>query len=132
LKGKRDRLILSLLVGCGLRRAEIAALDIALVQQRDGRWVLPDLVGKGGRIRTVPIPAWVKCAIDAWTEAAGLKDGKLIRAIRKSGKMWGDGVTAKVIWWVVLEYAEKVASVHKLAPHDLRRTCAKLCRRGGR
>jgi integrase len=55
LKGKRDRAILSILIGCGLRRSEAAGLDVADIQQRDGRWVIPDLLGKHGRIRTVPM-----------------------------------------------------------------------------
>jgi integrase len=130
LKGKRDRAILSLLIGCGLRRSEMAALDLADLQQREGRWVLPDLTGKGGRVRTVPVPAWVKRSLDLWIDAAGLQQGKLLRPINKSGKLSGAGITPKVIWWVVLAYAQK-ADLQKLAPHDLRRTCAKLCRASG-
>jgi integrase/recombinase XerD len=129
-KGQRDRALLGLLLGCGLRRGEIAALEIEQVQQRDGRWVLPDLRGKGGRVRTVPVPAWVKKLLDEWTAAAGLSSGKVFRAIDKAGRLWGQGITAKVIWWVVLQYA-KQAGIAKLAPHDLRRTCAKLCRAAG-
>lgn len=130
LKGKRDRALLALLLGCGLRRTELANLTFDHVQQRDGRWVLPDLVGKGGRVRTVPLPAWVKCALDVWTDAARLSDGTVFRAINKKGTMWGQGITAKVIWWVVRRYAKQVG-IPKLAPHDLRRTCAKLCRAAG-
>lgn len=130
LKGKRDRALLALLLGCGLRRAELANLTFDNIQQREGRWVLPDLVGKGGRIRTVPLPAWVKCAVDVWTEAAGLSEGSVFRAINKKGIIWGKGITPKVIWWMVLRYAKQVGSP-KLAPHDLRRTCAKLCRAAG-
>jgi site-specific recombinase XerC len=63
IKGKRDSAILALLLGCALRRQELASLDIEL---REGRWVLPDLCGKGGRVRTVAIPLWVKHGIDAW------------------------------------------------------------------
>jgi site-specific recombinase XerC len=70
LKGLRDRAILAVLLGCGLRRSEVAALTFAHIQQRDGRWCIVDLVGKHGRIRTTPMPNWVKVAIDAWTEAA--------------------------------------------------------------
>ncbi len=130
LKGKRDRAILALLVGCGLRREELAGLDFETIQQRDGRWVLPDLVGKGGRIRTVPLPAWVKGLVDLWSSSSGLTQGKIVRAINKKGQVWGQGITAKVIWWVVLRYAKQV-DIPKLAPHDLRRTCAKLCRAAG-
>jgi hypothetical protein len=45
-------------------------LNFEDVQQRDGRWVIVDLRGKHGRIRTVPVPAWVKQAIDIWSEAS--------------------------------------------------------------
>jgi integrase len=65
LKGKRDYVILALLVGCALRRNELAELDVETIQQRDGRWVLADLEGKGRRIRTVAVPIWVKKGIDA-------------------------------------------------------------------
>jgi site-specific recombinase XerD len=58
LKGKRDHVILALLVGCALRRNELAELDVETIQQREGRWVLADLEGKGRRIRTVAIPIW--------------------------------------------------------------------------
>ena len=61
-KGLRDRAIIALLRGCGLRRSEVAALTMSHVQQRDGRWGIVDLIGKHGRIRTVPMPAWVKVA----------------------------------------------------------------------
>jgi site-specific recombinase XerD len=50
LKGKRDYVILALLVGCALGRNELAELDVATIQQREGRWVLADLEGKGRRI----------------------------------------------------------------------------------
>jgi site-specific recombinase XerD len=66
-KGLRDRAILAVLLGCGLRRSEVAALTFAHLQQRDGRWCIVDLVGKHGRVRTAPMPTWVKVAIDAWT-----------------------------------------------------------------
>jgi hypothetical protein len=42
--------------GCALPQSELAALDSRHIQPRDGRWVFVDLVGKGNKIRTVPIP----------------------------------------------------------------------------
>jgi integrase len=50
-KGRRDRAILAVLLGCALRRGELAALCLEDIRQRDGRWVIADLAGKGGRPR---------------------------------------------------------------------------------
>jgi integrase len=130
LKGKRDRAMLALLIGCGLRRSEVVALTIEHLKQRDARWVILDLVGKGGRVRTVPVPGWVKLQLDRWADDAGIREGKLLRAVDKTGRVWGSGLTEKVVWWTVLEYARPLG-FKNLAPHDLRRTCAKLCRASG-
>lgn len=54
-------------LGCGLRRGEALGLTLESIEQREEHWVIADLVGKGGDIRTVPMPAWVKTAVDAWT-----------------------------------------------------------------
>src|SRR5262245_57868816 len=59
-KGLRDRAILALLLGCGLRRSEVASITFRHIQQRDSQWCIVDLVGKHGRVRTVPMPVWVK------------------------------------------------------------------------
>ncbi len=50
---------------------------------RENRWVIIDLLGKGGRIRTVAVPVWIKHGINAWQAAAGIEDGLLLRSIRK-------------------------------------------------
>jgi integrase len=130
LKGKRDRAMLAVLIGCGLRRAELTALTVDHIQQREARWVLIDLTGKGNRLRSIPVPGWVKASIDEWTKAAAIREGKIFRAIDKAGRLWGSGITEKVVWWTVLDYA-KPLGFENLAPHDLRRTCAKLCRASG-
>ena len=57
LMGLRDRAVLGLLIGCGLRRDELANLTFAHLQQREGRWVIVDIIGKGRRVRTVPVRA---------------------------------------------------------------------------
>ena len=56
LRGKRDYATLAILLGCGLRRAELTALRIEDLQQREEHWVIADLVGKGGHMRTIPVP----------------------------------------------------------------------------
>jgi integrase len=86
LRSKRNYAILALLIGCGLRRGELLALSAASIQLREDDWVIVDLHGKAGHIRTVPIPLWAKEALDRWTEASGIKDGCLFRAISKSGR----------------------------------------------
>ena len=129
-KGKRDRAIIAVLIGCGLRRSEVAALTVEHIQQRDGRWVIVDLAGQGGRVRTVPVPAWVKVCIDCWTLAAGITEGRLFRAVNKGGRIAHEGVTDKAIQQTVSAYAKRTG-LPGIAPHDLRRTCAKLCRAGG-
>lgn len=83
LKGVRDEAILAVLLGCGLRRSELAALTFEHVQQRDGGWADVDIVGKGNRVRTVPMPAWTKVLIDHWALLAGLADGCVFRALRR-------------------------------------------------
>ena len=130
LRGLRDRAILAVLLGCGLRRSEVAALTFAHVQQRDGRWCIVDLVGKHGRIRTMPMPNWVKVAIDAWTIPAGVGDGYVFRAVNRADRVGGERLGEKVVWQMLGQYAAAVG-VPGIAPHDLRRTCAKLCRAAG-
>lgn len=130
LRGKRDRAILALLIGCGLRRAELVGLGTGDFQIREEHWVIADLVGKGKHIRTVPVPVWVKGAVDEWTTAAGIHDGAIFRSVSRLGKVWGDRITAKAIWHVV-KAAAKRAGIKDLAPHDLRRTCARLCHLAG-
>ena len=131
LTGKRDRAILALLLGCGLRRAELLRLNVEDLEQREARWVIPDLVGKGNRQRLVTIPAGVKARIDLWTKAAGITEGRLFRPVNKGGVMVGEEIRdEKAIWTLVMRYA-KETELGKLAPHDLRRTCAKLCRKAG-
>jgi integrase len=130
LKGKRDYVILALLVGCALRRNELAELDVETIQQREGRWVLADLEGKGRRIRTVAIPIWVKHGINAWIIAAGIEDGRLLRSVSKSGKVNRDTLSDWAVWSVV-EQSSKQIGIEHFGAHDLCRTCAKLCRKNG-
>lgn len=126
----RDHAMVAMLIGCGLRRAELLGLRLDSIQQREDHWVIADLVGKGGHIRTVPIPTWVKTAVDEWTAAADVSHGPVFRAISKTGRVWGDGMSPKVLWDVVRAAAAR-AGIDKLAPHDLRRTCARLCHLAG-
>jgi integrase len=128
-KGLRDRAILAVLLGCGLCRSEVASLTMKHIQLRESRWCIVDLVGKHARIRTVPVPTWVKVAIDAWTATAGVTKDQVFRSVSRADQAQG-ALSEKVVWQLLQKYAQ-AAGVPGVAPHDLRRTCAKMCRAAG-
>jgi len=130
LKGKRDRALLAVLIGCGLRRQEAATLTFAHIQTRDGRAVIVDLIGKRNKVRSVPMPQWANDALTDWTRAARIEGGRIFRAVHKSGKVCGDALTAQAIRDTVRRYADDLG-LGAIAPHDLRRTFAKLAHAGG-
>lgn len=150
LKGRRDRALLAVMIGCGLRRDELARLTIEHIKQLEGRWAIVDIVGKRAKVRTVPMAAWVKALIDKWTIAAGIttgavfvtvtpgKDGKLGSYEGKTGAGTGkskqrtkaENTTAQSIMRAVAKYGAEIGQPG-LRPHDLRRTFAKLARSGG-
>jgi site-specific recombinase XerD len=129
-RGLRDRVIIGVLPGCGLGRSEVAALTFAHIQQRDGRWCIVDLMGKHGRIRTTPMPNWVKVAIDAWASAAKIAEGHVFRAVTRGEHFSAERLGERVVWQMLSECSAEIA-IPGLSPHDLRRTCAKLCRAAG-
>lgn len=74
----RDRAMLGWPLGCGLRRSEVVGLRLDQLQLRKGHWVTVDLVGKGGRLRTVPVPNWCKGLVDVWFRHSGSERGKSV------------------------------------------------------
>ena len=149
LKALRDRAILCVMIGTGLRRAEVATLTFEHIQQREGRWVFANLVGKGEKPRTFGIPDWVKKAIDAWATASRVRRGRVFRALNKGlhprlsgqvktkfGYVTDGNLTDQAIANLVDFYALQGGFVDNsgaaaLAPHDLRRTAASLALKGG-
>jgi site-specific recombinase XerD len=130
MRAKRDYAMLAMLFGCGFRRSELVGLEMDEVQMRQGHWAVVDLIGKGGHIRTVPIPQWVKAALDQWIVAARVTEGRIFRRVARAGKVWGKGISQNVVWYVVKGCCQRAGLEH-IAPHDLRRTCAKLCHTSG-
>ena len=74
---------------------------------RENRWVIVDLRGKGGRVRTVAVPLWVKHGINAWQAAGKVEGGPLLRSIVKGGKL-GQSLSDWAIWAVVTEAAKEI------------------------
>jgi site-specific recombinase XerC len=97
----------------------LSEVKVGAIAPRENRWVLVDITGKGYRVRSVAVPAWVKAAIDAWTIAAGITEGKIFRAVHKGGKVWGQDLTSGAVQQIVQQYA-RAMGLEKLAPHDLR------------
>ena len=131
LAGKRDRALLAALLGCGLRRQELAALECRHIQPRDGRWVLIDLLGKGRRTRTVALPPFVwrpsRIGPARPRSRAGPCSAACARAYPDHTPV---ALSERMVWHIVMKYARELG-IQQLAPHDLRRTCAKLCRAAG-
>lgn len=90
--------------------------------------MIVDLRGKRSRIRSIPIAAWTKMSVDAWRSAAGLSEGRVFRAVDKADKISGEGLTAQAIYEIVHSYGAVIGG--NLAPHDLRRTFARLAHKG--
>jgi len=65
-----------------------------------------------------------------WLNAAGIDRGKIFRRVTKMGRIQGEGMTEKAVWHIVKDSAKRIG-LEKLAPHDLRRSCARLCHASG-
>ena len=127
---ERDAAMIGLLLGCGLRRSETVNLSLDQLQSRQNHWVIVDMIGEGGRLRTVPVPIWCKSLIDTWLRGSRVTEGKVFRRVSKNGTRQNDGVKTDVVWYAVKRYAKRIG-LDYLAPHDLRRTCARLCHEAG-
>lgn len=123
LKGLRDRAVLAVFLGAGLRRSEAVDLTWEHIQQREGRWAIVDIQGKGNKTRTIPIASWVAVALHEWKEAAGREGGRVFVPINRGDNVTGDSVSAQALRDVTVQYSG-------LPPHDLRRTYAKLAHNG--
>ena len=123
LKGVRDRALLAVLIGCGLRRAEAAILSFSHIEQREGRWAIVDIVGKRDKMRTVPMPSWAKACVDAWKTVAHLEEGFVFRRVNKGDNLMGEWITPQAIRDIVAGYALKLEN-QGIAPHDLQ---ANIC-----
>jgi integrase len=130
LRGRRDAAMIGPLLGCGLRRSEAVALRLDQIQLREGHWVVADLYGKSGRLRTVPIPGWCKTLIDRWLRTSEVTEGLAFRRIWRNKTELSREVAPDVVWTAVKRYAKQIGVDH-LAPHDLRRSCARLCHSAG-
>lgn len=136
LKGRRDRAILAVFLGCMVRRSEIAKLTWEHLVEREGTWRIENLLGKHNRTRSIPMPQWVKQIIEWYTEFLPDnatdkifdKTSTIFVRLDRHGNIYGQ-LTPHGIWNIVAEYADKCGL--EIAPHDLRRTSAKEFKKAG-
>jgi integrase len=117
--GHRDAAIIGVLYTCGLRRAELAALDLANYDAESGRLTVRH--GKGGKDRTVYVTNGAKTALDRWIITRGTHDGALFGPINKGGRMIACRMTTQAVYNILKKRAEQ-AGVKDFSPHDMRRT----------
>ncbi len=129
--GKRDACILAVMIGCGFRRAEMTTLTWNHYQSRGGRMLFVDVVGKGDKRRTVPVPTWATPAVDRWQatckEPPPAVVGRPIVSLNPS--LVAGGLTCDGLYDLVETYGRCLGL--DLTPHDLRRTLAQLLRSSG-
>lgn len=128
-KGKRDRALLALLVGCGLRRGEVVRLNVENLEKQGSHWHLAGVIGIHGRARNVPLPHWAKVALDGWLTTAGIRTGPIFRALNHNGEPSDRRLSAPMVLAIVSGYGRQTGL--EIKPRDLRRTCAELCRDRG-
>ena len=122
-KGDRDRLVVGMLVGMGLRRGELVEVRWEDFR-KGGTGVVLDVLGKGNKIRTIPVPSWVLSSVREWALSSGLRKGILIRSMDRHGNI-GDRISREGIGAIVGKMGEAV-SRDGLCAHDLRRTWARM------
>ncbi len=132
---KRDFALIAVALSSGLRRSEIAALQVSHLQEVEGRPVILGIVGKRNKKRDIPITPWALRALREWQEAAGIEEGTIFRPVNKGGQVAGRCMTPEAIRQSVERAIDRAngagANIPKLACHDLRRSFAQMARKGG-
>ena len=121
--GARDAAVIALLAGCGLRRSEVARLELGQVDLSAGSLVVR--AGKRGKDRRVPLVPGVPAALRDWLpfRPAGLGAPLLSRARRGGRELVARGITPEAVRDVCRRRG-KQAGLVPFTAHDLRRTCA--------
>jgi integrase/recombinase XerD len=116
----RDLAIVAALFGGGLRRSEVVALTVkdwtgSTFEVRNG---------KGGKSRTVPVPAWAARAIESWLDLRGREPAHAALFVSYRGCTWNHGGQHMRATSVrdILDARIKVAGIERFRPHDARRT----------
>ena len=113
----RDAAMLSLLYGCGLRRSE--AIAVQLADYDAGAVTIRH--GKGDKERVAFCQPAGAAAVEAWIARRGRWPGALLCPLVKGGHIKQRAMTAQAVL-MRLRFLAKRAKVERFSPHDLRRT----------
>jgi len=126
LEGKRDWIVLGLLLGAGLRREELVSLTFDAIKtlptKNGGERVVIEVTGKGAKTRVIPLNSKLAYRLHEWKQIVG--GGRIARSLGMKKEL-GESMSAVAIFHLVNKYGEKIG-LPELAPHDLRRTYAQL------
>jgi integrase len=136
---RRGRVMIGLLLGVGLRRSEAVEMRWKNWREVEGRMAVADLMGKGGKVCTVPVPDWVAKWVDEWERYVRVEWGEpddeedYVLSRMGAGRLLGYSAE-----WVKVEVERvcaglgvKGAKGRSVRPHDLRRTLAKQMKDSG-
>jgi integrase len=118
-KGARDAALFALGFGCGLRRAELVALDLADFSPDTGE--LRVRRGKGRKARVAHVSPGCRPALDEWIRLRGDEPGALLCPVDKGGTIDRRRMTDHAIYLACHRRAEQ-AGIQAFSPHDMRRT----------
>lgn len=157
LKGLRDRALIAVMLGAGLRVSEVSRLtmhDMFSTENENGQRAIKVIQGKHNKTRVVVLNSWnswVIAAVQAYTDAIGLTvlehaSERVFRGVKithrgaRSGKTRqavsyttaGDSITPRNIEGAVSSYrADYMGEMVNITCHDLRRTYAKVSKQSG-
>jgi integrase/recombinase XerD len=120
--GLRDKAMLEILYGCGLRVTELITLDLLSVNIRQG---VVRVIGKGEKERLIPLGEPALYALNRY-----LQNGREDLLVRNTDSSFlflskrGKGMTRQTFWYRIKEYASKSGVDTKLSPHTLRHAFA--------
>lgn len=129
--GRRDWIVLGLLLGAGLRRDELSTLTFDAMKQQPRRGGsmrdILEVTGKGEKTRVIPISALLARRLKAWAVEVGA--GNIVRSVNKGGRI-GGALSAVGVFKIVAKYGAMIG-MPELAPHDLRRSYAQIAYEAG-
>jgi len=124
---RRDRAILEVLYGTGMRIAELVGLSLGDVDLGDA---LVRVLGKGSKERVIPLGRLARASLVDWLDTGGRPAMAPARWARRGDEeavflnQRGGRLTRQGAWGIVQEHGRRAGLERRLSPHALRHSCA--------